>query len=121
MSDQPQASSGPEPAAARQPMQYQDFNLRLGFFDPAGGSYKVWVEGATPGGGTISISGGAALAGLAPAQWRLEARADQMGVEYPKDTQTVVDAQITLEGNRKLQILSGNAQVRRASYTGLAA
>ena len=73
--------------------------------------------GSTPGGGTISISGGAALAGLAPAQWRLEARADQMGVEYPKDTQTVVDAQVTLEGNRKLQVLSGNAQVRRASYT----
>ena len=73
--------------------------------------------GSTPGGGTISISGGAALAGLAPSQWRLEARADQMGVEYPKDTQTVVDAQITLEGNRKLQVLSGNAQVRRASYT----
>jgi hypothetical protein len=34
-------------------MQYQDFNLRLGFFDPAAGSYKVWVEGATPGGGSM--------------------------------------------------------------------
>ena len=73
--------------------------------------------GSTPGGGTISIDGGAALSGLAPVQWRLEARADQMGAEYPKDTQTVVDAQVTLEGNRKLQVLSGNAQVRRASYT----
>ncbi|MEK6323484.1 MAG: translocation/assembly module TamB domain-containing protein [Acidobacteriota bacterium] len=73
--------------------------------------------GATPGGGTISIEGGAALSGLVPVQWRLEARADQMGAEYPKDTQTVVDAQVTLEGNRKLQVLSGNAQVRRASYT----
>jgi len=74
-------------------------------------------SGSTPGGGTISIEGGAALAGLVPVQWRLEARADQMGAEYPKDTQTVVDAQVTLEGNRKLQVLSGNAQVRRASYT----
>ncbi|MEK6289697.1 MAG: translocation/assembly module TamB domain-containing protein [Acidobacteriota bacterium] len=73
--------------------------------------------GATPGGGTISIEGGAALSGLVPVQWRLEARADQMGAEYPKDTQTVVDAQVTLEGNRKLQVLSGNAQVRRAAYT----
>ena len=73
--------------------------------------------GATPGGGTISIEGGAALSGLAPVQWRLEAKADQMGAEYPRDTQTVVDAQVTLEGNRKLQVLSGNAQVRRASYT----
>jgi translocation and assembly module TamB len=73
--------------------------------------------GSTPGGGTISIEGGAALSGLAPFQWRLEAKADQVGAEYPKDTQTVVDAQVTLEGNRKLQVLSGNAQVRRASYT----
>lgn len=73
--------------------------------------------GATPGGGTISIEGGAALSGLVPVQWRLEAKADQMGAEYPKDTQTVVDAQVTLEGNRKLQVLSGNAQVRRAAYT----
>jgi translocation and assembly module TamB len=73
--------------------------------------------GSTPGGGTISIEGGAALSGLAPVQWRLEAKADQMGAEYPKDTHTVVDAQVTLEGNRKLQVLSGNAQVRRAAYT----
>ncbi len=72
---------------------------------------------ATPGGGTISIQGGAALSGLAPVQWRLEATADQIGAEYPKDTLTVVDAQVTLEGTRKLQVLSGNAQVRRASYT----
>ena len=57
------------------------------------------------------------MSGLVPSQWRLEARADQMGAEYPKDTQTVVDAQVTLEGNRKLQVLSGNAQVRRAAYT----
>lgn len=72
---------------------------------------------ATPGGGTISIQGGAALSGLVPAQWRLEARADQIGAEYPKDTLTVIDAQIALEGNRRLQVLSGNVQVRRASYT----
>jgi translocation and assembly module TamB len=73
--------------------------------------------GATAGGGTISISGGAALSGLVPVQWRLEARADQVGAEYPKDTQTVFDAQITLEGNRRLQVLSGNAEIRRASFT----
>ena len=73
--------------------------------------------GATAGGGTISISGGAALSGLVPVQWRLEAKGDQVGAEYPKDTQTVFDAQVTLEGNRRLQILSGNAEVRRAAFT----
>lgn len=73
--------------------------------------------GAAPGGGTITIQGGAALSGLVPVQWRLEAKADQIGAEYPKDTFTVVDAKVALEGNRKLQVLSGNIQVRRASYT----
>lgn len=72
---------------------------------------------ATPGGGSISIEGGAALSGLVPAQWRLEAIADQISGEYPKDTLTIMDAQLTLEGNRKLQVLSGSAQVRRAAYT----
>jgi translocation and assembly module TamB len=72
---------------------------------------------STAGGGSIDIEGGAALSGLVPIQWRIEAKADQIGGEYPKDTQTVMDAQLTLEGNRKLQVLSGNAQVRRAAYT----
>ena len=72
---------------------------------------------STAGGGRIEIEGGAALSALAPAQWRLEVKADQIGGEYPKDTQTVMDAQLTLEGNRKIQVLSGNAQIRRASYT----
>ncbi len=73
--------------------------------------------GSTPGGGDITVDGGAALSGLIPSQWRLEAKADQISGEYPKDTQTVMDAQLTLEGNRRLQVLSGAAQVRRASYT----
>ena len=72
---------------------------------------------ATPGGGSISIEGGAALSSLVPVQWRLEAIADQISGEYPKDTLTIMDAQLALEGNRKLQVLSGSAQVRRAAYT----
>jgi translocation and assembly module TamB len=72
---------------------------------------------STPGGGTIAIGGGAALAGLVPDRWRLEINADQVGAEYPRDTHTVVDADLTLQGNRRLQILSGDVEVRRASYT----
>ena len=72
----------------------------------------------TPGGGKLSIRGGAALsAGLLPERWRLEIDADQVAGEYPRDTLTVVDAVLTLQGNRKLQVLSGNVEVRRASYT----
>lgn len=73
--------------------------------------------GTTPGGGTIQISGGAALAGLVPDRWRIETNLDQVGVEYPRDTQTVLDAELTLQGNRRVQVLSGNLEVRRASYT----
>lgn len=72
----------------------------------------------TPGGGKLTIRGGAALsAGLLPDRWRLEIDADQVAGEYPRDTLTVVDAALTLQGNRKLQVLSGNVDVRRASYT----
>jgi translocation and assembly module TamB len=72
---------------------------------------------SAPGGGTIAITGGAALAGLAPERWRVEVNADQVGFEYPRDTQTVIDAQLALQGNRRLQIVTGNVEVRRASYT----
>jgi translocation and assembly module TamB len=73
--------------------------------------------GTSPGGGTIRINGGAALAGLVPDRWRIETNLDQVGVEYPRDTQTVMDAEMTLQGNRRVQVLSGNVEVRRASYT----
>ncbi len=72
---------------------------------------------ATPGGGTISVAGGAALAGLVPDRWRLEVNLDQVGVEYPRETQTVVDANLALQGNRRVQVLSGDVNVRRAAYT----
>ena len=72
---------------------------------------------STPGGGTITIAGGAALAGLVPDRWRIEMNADQVGVEYPRETQTVIDANMALQGNRRVQVLSGNVYVRRAAYT----
>jgi translocation and assembly module TamB len=72
---------------------------------------------STPGGGTITIEGGAALAGLVPDRWRIEMNADQVGVEYPRETQTVIDANLALQGNRRVQVVSGNVYVRRAAYT----
>jgi translocation and assembly module TamB len=71
----------------------------------------------TPGGGTLSVQGGAALAGLAPDRWRLEIAGDQVGIEFPRDTQTTFDAQLVLQGNNRVQVLSGDIYVRRASYT----
>lgn len=72
---------------------------------------------SSPGGGTISAQGGAALVGLVPDRWRVEVNLDQVGVEYPRDTQTVIDANLALRGNRKAQVVTGNIEVRRAAYT----
>jgi len=38
-------------------------------------------------------------------------------VEYPRDTQTVFGGTLVFQGNRQLQVLSGDLSVRRASYT----
>src|SRR5262249_45303028 len=43
---------------------------------------------STPGGGRLVLSGGAALVGFVPDRWRLQMSADQVAVEYPRDTQT---------------------------------
>ena len=72
---------------------------------------------STPGGGSLTISGGAALSDLVPDRWRLEVVANDVGVEYPLDTQTVFDGSLVLQGNRKIQVLSGDVRVRRAAYT----
>jgi translocation and assembly module TamB len=71
----------------------------------------------TPGGGRITIAGGTTFVGFVPDRWRLEAFADQVAAEYPRDTQTTFDGNVVLQGNRKLQVLSGDIRVRRAVYT----
>src|SRR5262249_12897635 len=72
---------------------------------------------STPGGGSLTITGGAALADLVPDRWRLEVIANDVAVEYPLDTQTLFDGSLVLQGNRKIQGLSGDLRVRRAAYT----
>ncbi|MCW5969587.1 MAG: translocation/assembly module TamB [Blastocatellales bacterium] len=71
---------------------------------------------AEVGGGRLSITGGAALAGFAPDRWRLQARASNVRLDYPRDVRSTVDGDFTLQGNRRLQVLSGAATVRRAEY-----
>lgn len=71
---------------------------------------------SSSGGGTLKLSGGAALVGLVPDRWRIEITADGVGMEYPRDTQTVFDGTIALQGNRRAQVVTGDIDVRRASY-----
>ena len=52
-----------------------------------------------------------------PDRWRIEVKLDQVGIEYPRDTQTVIDADLALRGNRKAQVVTGNIEMRRAAYT----
>ena len=83
-------------------------------------SNQALIENFTatsPGGGTIAVQGGAALVGLVPDRWSIQVNVDQAGFEYPPDTQTVIDANIALRGNRKVQVVTGEVEVRRASYT----
>jgi translocation and assembly module TamB len=70
----------------------------------------------TTGGGTIRLAGGAALTGLVPDRWRVEATASEVTVEYPRDTHTIFDGTLALQGNRRAQVLTGDIEVRRASY-----
>ncbi|MEP7270585.1 MAG: translocation/assembly module TamB domain-containing protein [Acidobacteriota bacterium] len=68
------------------------------------------------GGGAVSITGGAALAGFAPDRWRLQARLTGVRIDYPQDFRTTADGELTLQGNRRLQVLSGLLNVRRGEF-----
>jgi translocation and assembly module TamB len=65
------------------------------------------------GGGSVSLTGGAVLAGFRPDRWRLQARMNGVRVDYPQDFRTTADGELTLQGSRRLQVLSGMVNVRR--------
>jgi len=69
------------------------------------------------GGGKLSVTGGVYLSGFIPDRWRFELTGDQVRMNYPQDVRTVADGDLIYQGNKKLQILSGNVSVRRAEYT----
>jgi translocation and assembly module TamB len=64
----------------------------------------------------LKLAGGAALVNLVPDRWRFEVTADGVGMEYPQDTQTIFDGTLALQGNRRAQVVTGDIDVRRASY-----
>ena len=72
---------------------------------------------AVAGGGKLNVTGGVYLNGFLPDRWRFEMTGDQVRMNYPQDFRTVVDGQVVYQGNKKLQVLSGNVNVRRAEYT----
>ncbi len=72
---------------------------------------------ATLGGGRITASGGALLAGFRPSSFRIVARAERVTVPLPEDFRTTADAELELSGNLRGQRITGTVNVRRAEYT----
>lgn len=71
---------------------------------------------ADVGSGKLELTGGAAFAGLKPDRWRFQFKTNGVRLDYPRDTRTTLDGDLTLQGNRQLQVLSGIVNVRRAEY-----
>lgn len=71
---------------------------------------------ATAGGGTVSISGGFILKNLLPDRWRYQMRAEQVRLNWPSGVRSILDGDLTLQGNNKIQVLGGAITVRRAEY-----
>jgi len=68
-------------------------------------------------GGRLNVTGGVIFAGLRPERWRFEAKADQVRALYPADVRSVFDGELILQGNQKVQVLTGTVLIRRAEYT----
>ncbi|HVF57131.1 MAG TPA: translocation/assembly module TamB domain-containing protein, partial [Pyrinomonadaceae bacterium] len=69
------------------------------------------------GGGRVSVTGGALLAGFQPSQFRFVARADNVTVPFPDQFRTTADASLEIRGTMRTQIIEGTVDVRRTEYT----
>jgi translocation and assembly module TamB len=71
----------------------------------------------TLGGGRISVTGGALLAGFSPTQFRLNVRGEQITVPFPQDFRSTADADLAVQSSARGQFISGTVNLRRAEYT----
>lgn len=71
----------------------------------------------TLGGGKITATGGAQLAGFSVSQFLFNIHGDKVTVNYPRDFRSTVDADLELRGNQQIQFVRGSVQVRRTEYT----
>ena len=79
------------------------------------------LEG-TLGGGKVTVSGGARLAGLSISQFLINIHGDKVTLDYPTDFRSTVTADLELRGNltpanQARQFISGNVVVLRTEYT----
>jgi translocation and assembly module TamB len=69
------------------------------------------------GGGKVTASGGAVIAGPARGRFILNIHGANVTLNYPQDFRSTVDASLDLSGDLKSQFITGNVYVRRAEYT----
>lgn len=72
---------------------------------------------ARANGGRVDVDGGVLFDGLRPDRWRIGIEASQVRMTYPQDVRSVVDGDLTLQGNMRLMVLSGNVMLRRTEFT----
>ncbi|HQR39929.1 MAG TPA: translocation/assembly module TamB domain-containing protein [Blastocatellia bacterium] len=82
-------------------------------------SNQALIESMTAqaNGGRVVVDGGVLFEGLKPARWRFGIDAKQVRMTYPQDVRSILDGDLTLQGNRQLQVLSGTVNLRRAEFT----
>src|SRR5207237_4699390 len=71
----------------------------------------------TLGGGKVTATGGAQLAGFSVSQFLFNIHGDKVTLNYPQDFRSTVTADLELRGNPKIQFIRGNVQVHRTEYT----
>lgn len=69
------------------------------------------------GGGTITVNGGAALAGFSLAKFQLNVLGEQITVPFPQDFRSTADANLVVQGDLQTQLIRGTVNLRRAEYT----
>jgi len=71
----------------------------------------------TLGGGKVTVTGGAQIAGFSLSQFLFNAHGENVTLNYPEDFRSTVDADLELRGNPKIQFIRGDVHVRRTEYT----
>src|SRR5205814_4811186 len=71
------------------------------------------------GGGRVTASGGASLAGFIPSKFFVTAHGADVTVPFPEDFSTTADADLEVRGDLEKQsvIIGGNVNVRRSEPT----
>ncbi len=106
-----------------------DFNMRITDFPMIlenGGGRVLFntnraqietFEADNAGGGKVIVTGGAVFEELTSPRWRFGLKAENIRTMYPPDVRSLADGELTLQGNRQVQVLSGLIRIKRAEYT----